>query len=301
MAVTVKDWAEAFLVRRSPATRRNYKSDLEQFAVFVNELTIAQALAHVLNAGGPETYLLALRWQQQMREAGLSPATRNRRLATLRSALKMGRQLGLLTWTIDVDREPAESYRDTRGPGEQAYRKMLDIAGPREGAILRLLHDLGLRVGEVSELDVGHLDFARIPAEVSIMGKGRSERETLTLPGPTAEALRTWLQDRGQAPGPLFTSRAIRYQYEPLHRLSRKSLWRLVRDCGRAAGVGHVHPHGLRHTAITTALELTGGDVAKVATFSRHKSLDVLRRYDDNRLNGAGEVADLVAGKAIAE
>ncbi len=297
-AVTVNEWVEGFLLRRKPATRKAYASDLRRFALFLGKATIAGAFAQVLSDGSGPTYLNVLRWQDAMRNEGKAPSTRNRHLAAIRSALKTGRQLGLLDWTIDVDREPSEPYRDTKGPGEEAYAKMLAVAGLRERAILRLLHDRALRVAEVCELDLQYITLDKTPPEISILGKGRGDRETLTVPVPTAQAIRSWLRLRGLTPGPLFTS--MRFHNKDgsfgLHRLTRKSIWRLVRECGEAAGVGKVWPHGLRHTAITTALERTSGDVAKVARFSRHKSLDVLRLYDDNRHNGAGEVADLVAG-----
>ncbi len=54
-------------------------------------------------------------------------------------------------------------------------------------------------------------------------------------------------------------------------------------------------PHGLRHAAITEALDLTGGDVRKVQRFSRHRDLQTLTIYDDNRVDLAGEVSKLVA------
>ena len=57
-------------------------------------------------------------------------------------------------------------------------------------------------------------------------------------------------------------------------------------------------PHGLRHAAITEALNLTKGDVRRVQRFSRHKDVRVLNRYDDNREDLGGEVARLVSATA---
>ncbi|HVT40002.1 MAG TPA: hypothetical protein VHE78_13215 [Gemmatimonadaceae bacterium] len=55
--------------------------------------------------------------------------------------------------------------------------------------------------------------------------------------------------------------------------------------------------HGLRHAAITHALDVCAGDVRKVQKFSRHRDLRTLTVYDDNRQDVAGEVAKLVAGE----
>jgi len=67
-----------------------------------------------------------------------------------------------------------------------------------------------------------------------------------------------------------------------------------VRRLGAAAGV-RARPHGLRHAAITAALDATGGDVRAVQKFSRHRDVRVLQRYDDNRRDLAGGVARRVA------
>jgi integrase/recombinase XerC len=66
----------------------------------------------------------------------------------------------------------------------------------------------------------------------------------------------------------------------------------MVRELGRRLGM-KVWPHGLRHAAITEALDLTGGNVRAVQRFSRHRDVRVLERYDDNRRDLGGEVAKL--------
>jgi integrase len=69
---------------------------------------------------------------------------------------------------------------------------------------------------------------------------------------------------------------------------------------GAKAGLT-VRPHGLRHLAITTALDRSNGDVRAVAKFSRHKDLRALSRYRDNRPDPAGKVAALVAAECGAD
>ena len=52
---------------------------------------------------------------------------------------------------------------------------------------------------------------------------------------------------------------------------------------------------GCATTAITEALDLTGGNVRAVQRFSRHRDVRVLERYDDNRRDLGGDVAKQVA------
>jgi len=93
--------------------------------------------------------------------------------------------------------------------------------------------------------------------------------------------------------GPLFTNfdRAGKGA-----RLTGHSLYRIVRGIGRKAGLSTpVRPHGLRHAAITAALDATGGDVRAVQRFSRHAKIETVTRYDDNRRDLGGQVAKLVS------
>ena len=63
---------------------------------------------------------------------------------------------------------------------------------------------------------------------------------------------------------------------------------------GESAGL-KARPHGLRHAAVTAALDLTGGDIRAVQKFSRHRDVRVIERYDDSRQDLAGDVARRVA------
>jgi integrase/recombinase XerC len=80
------------------------------------------------------------------------------------------------------------------------------------------------------------------------------------------------------------------------HRLTGAAVYHIVGWLGAKAGLT-VRPHGLRHLAITTALDRTNGDVRAVAKFSRHQDLRTLSRYRDNRPDLAGDVAALVAAE----
>src|SRR5438552_1651316 len=87
---------------------------------------------------------------------GVPRSTVSRRLAALRSLVKLARTLGMVPWALDVDGVRAEGYRDTRGPGRDGFRNLLallraraDAKGARDRAVLRLLYDLGLRRAEV--------------------------------------------------------------------------------------------------------------------------------------------------------
>jgi len=62
----------------------------------------------------------------------------------------------------------------------------------------------------------------------------------------------------------------------------------------RSTSARVIRPHGLRHAAITAALDEINGNVRAAREFSGHASVEVLLRYDDNRKDVGGEVASKV-------
>jgi integrase/recombinase XerC len=289
----------AFLAGRSPATVRGYAADMRDFAAFCSSPTAKHAAARLLGSGPGAANELALHYKAHLVGRGMAANTVNRRLAALRSLVKLARTLGLVGWALEVEGVPSRSYRDTAGPGVPVFRRMIarlggrtDAKGVRDRAVLRLLFDLALRRKEVVGLDVGDLDLKA--GTVAVLGKGRAEKARLTLPASTQAALEAWLAVRGSAAGPLFTS--LDRAQKGDGRLTGGAVYALVRRLGEAEGV-KVRPHGLRHSAVTAALD-AGLDVRQVRRFSRHARLDTLLVYDDNRNDLAGDVARRVAAVA---
>lgn len=298
-ALPIPGWSlspvEAFLAGRSPRTVAAYRADLEDFRAFLGAPTIDAAAVALLASQGTGNGI-ALAYRAHLLERELAPATVNRRLAALRSLVKVGRLLGRVSWLLEVESVKGGKYRDTRGPGTDGVRRILaalaergGAKGIRDAAIVRLLHSPALRRGELVALDLTDLNLET--GALRVIGKGRREPETLTLPTPTLEALRAWVAVRGTEPGPLFANldRAKKGQ-----RLTGTSVHRIVRLLGQAVGLP-TRPHGLRHAGITEALERTGGNLRAAARFSRHRDWRTLAIYDDNREDVAGQVAQVVA------
>lgn len=292
------DLVSAFFLSKSPRTRSSYEDDLSRFAAYSGAPNIGDAIGRLLDAGHGPANELALGFRDHMVAKGNAPATVNRRLAAVRAVVQLARMLGYVSWALDVPGVRTEVYRDTRGPGLEGVRAMLRILegarspkAIRDRAILRLLFDLGLRREEICSLDTEHLD-----AESGLLwvhGKGKAARLPMSVPAPTMEALMVWLAIHPLGAGALFTNfdRAGKGG-----RLTGHSLYRIVREIGRKAGLAApVRPHGLRHAAITVALDATGGDVRAVQRFSRHAKIETVTRYDDNRRDLGGQVAKLIS------
>ncbi len=306
-AVGAVDVLDAFLSGRNPRTLRAYGRDLDDFARFLGVPDSRAAVAGLLGLPHGNANAAALAYKAHLIGRGLKAATVARRLAALRSVVKMARTVGRVAWALDVESPKAEPYRDTAGPGDAGWRVMLARAkadaggGPpkavRDLAVVRLLHDLALRRGELVALDLADADLDG--GTIAVVGKGRTDPVRLTLPDPTCDALADWTASRGGEPGPLFVrlDRAAGRAGGD-GRLTDTAVFLIVRDLGRKVGLARpTRPHGLRHEAITRALDATGGDVRTVQRFSRHADTRTLLLYDDRRRDLAGDVAKLVAGE----
>jgi integrase/recombinase XerC len=291
------DLVSAFLAGRAAATLRSYSKDLEDFAAFTGQASAREAAAMLVGLPHGGANAVALGYKDHMMGRGLAPSTINRRLAAVRSLVKLARTLGFISWSLDVEGVRHEPYRDTRGPGREGFVKLvdaledrLDTKAKRDRAIVRLLFDLALRREEAVRLDLKDVDL--VEGFVLVTGKGKKEPVRLTLPTETRTCLAAWIEARGDAPGPLFTS--FDRAGKGSGRLTGTAVYQIVRGLGLRAGIT-VRPHGLRHAAITLALDLLQGDVRSVQRFSRHADLRTLNRYDDARTDMAGEIAKRVA------
>ena len=287
---------EDFLSSLSPKTLEAYRSDLASFS---NYLGVEPSdIPQVLLAQGPgKANSLVISYKTHLTGEGMSPATVNRRLASIRSLVKYGRVVGLINWNVEVRNLRVEQYRDTRGPGVGVVQSILDEVGcsysrkrKRDRALIRLMFDLSLRRSSVVNLDLEDLELER--NKIWVQEKGKTQKRHRQLPEPTKQALEDWLETRGMEPGPLFTNldRAGKG-----HRLTGTSVYRIVRRYGAEVGV-KVSPHQLRHAGITVGAEL-GYSSHQLKKYSGHKSAATLDYYVDTAEDIEGQIAEDVARK----
>jgi integrase/recombinase XerC len=291
-----------FLAGRSPHTLDAYARDIEAFARFLGETRPEAALSRLVRGTIGEANRLLRMYRGHMRDAKLSPATINRRLAAIRSALRFARSTGRVNWTPEIEGVKVQAYRDTAGPGLDGTRAMLErakaqepIKAARDVALIRLMFDLGLRRGEVAGLDLEDID--RDGCKLWIRGKGRAQKESRSLPERTLAALSAWLAIRGQVAAA--DERAVFVNLSgPTdtrgRRITGRSLHRAIAGLGAHVGI-KTRPHGLRHASITAALDANNGDVRAVQQHARHANPQTTMRYDDNRRDLAGKVAASLA------
>jgi integrase/recombinase XerC len=296
---------EAAMERLAPGTRRAYGLALKRFSEFAaNEVGVDgrewwDLIIEVTNMGRLMTSHVADRYAAAI--AGhLAPATIAQRLAAVRWAVGLLDEAGVIGWTLRIRSPRIRGYRDVRGPTLEDVRALLVAAdqghgllAPRDRVLVGMLFSLGLRRGEVTTLRIRDWDRDRLA--LAVVGKGRTQREWLTVPAGLAAEIDAYLAARGPLPSqtgpdaPLIAGHGPRSTGGPL---GGDGILRALATLSKRARLKRIaKPHGLRHAAITAALDLNHGDVRRVARFSRHAKLETLMVYDDARRDQAGEVA----------
>jgi site-specific recombinase XerD len=157
----------------------------------------------------------------------------------------------------------------------------------RNLAVVAVLADLGLRVGEVVGLNVEDLGYERGHRTVRFTGKGDVRRQRALTPASTA-AVETYLLHRAAAAGiavddlrgPLFATASG-------SRVDRHAVFRLIRRLAEAAQIpsfAKLSPHSLRH-AFATAARDEGVALEDVQDAMGHADPRTTRRYDRDRHN----------------
>jgi integrase/recombinase XerC len=320
------DW---LLTRQSPNTREAYRCDMQSLASFL-DATPEQAAQSLLQgrAAAEQTLEHFDRWMRDTR--GLAPYSRARRIWALQSFVKHANRREVVSYQVGIKTPKLVTRRDTRGPAYEKLDLLLlqlacddDPRAIRDAALLGLMYVCGLRQGEVLTMRMRDCDVDE--RRLMIVAKGRlalvpkrsldgklldpmahePDREPLEgVPKSVWKLLgrwQAWL--RKQRPdvrrdSPLWWA-FVGGGITPYARMSDEGLGRIVRRRLKRARIKACTLHGLRHSAITKALDLSGGNLRLVQGFARHADLRQLARYDDARRGLFAEGAKLVAGGGL--
>jgi integrase/recombinase XerD len=187
-----------------------------------------------------------------------------------------------------TDRDPAVGVPQPRLPRSlprplpvEDVRRLLEApdegspAGLRDRAILELLYGSGLRISELTGLDVDDLDLEE--GSVRVLGKGGKERE-VPLGSFGRDAVGAYLT-RGRPALASVATRGAVFLNARGGRLSRQSCARLLSRYVRLAGIERrVTLHTLRHSFATHLLE-GGADVRVVQELLGHASVATTQIY----------------------
>jgi integrase/recombinase XerC len=292
----------------SEYTVRNYRNEIEEFIGFAERADI-EAWSEV----DRDVVRRYLAWLQSQ---GYARASIARRVSELRSFGRFLVREGTVAVTpfrgvaapktpqrLPDYLEPEEMGRLLAAPSLRTADGQPSAQGLRDKAILELLYASGMRVSELTNLDLRDVDRQR--GQILVTGKGDKERLVL-IGEPATRALNRYVAEgRPQyvkagrpVPAALFLSRLGT-------RLSDRSIQMLLKKYGQQAGIEtDVTPHVLRHTFATHMLN-GGADLRVVQELLGHSLLSTTQVYTHVSQNRAREVYlrahPRAAGSAIAE
>lgn len=268
------DLLDLWLAERSPHTQRAYRESIARFFAVVHK-PLADVTITDLDAF--TAALVAARVPHGTRAGqSLSPATRGRAIAAVKSLCRFAARVGATEGDRGaVLRMPKVRDRlSERILSEEDVRRLLAAAlTPVEVALLRLLYGGGLRVAEACTLCRRDVQLRGDCAQIAVYGKGGKLRYVL-LNRAATEALRA-LPDAGER---LFPAS-----------LTPRHAWRLVKRVAARAGLpGEISPHWLRHAHASHALD-RGAPLSLVRDSLGHASVATTSKYlHSNPKDGSG-------------
>jgi integrase/recombinase XerC len=218
-------------------------------------------------------------------QRGLRPATVNRRLEALRRLCRWAEADGRLRTDAASAVKPVRMERNRQPVGLTAAEVygLLRAAGTsshgharRDYALVQLLVQTGLRVGEVGTLRLADVEVRARTGRVRVRdGKGHKERE-VPLNATARRALRRYLEQRpaSGAESALFLSG----RNAPLPIRSIQAIIGRLAQRARIERVA-VSAHALRHTFALNFLRANPGKLVELASLLGHDSLDTTAVY----------------------
>ncbi|MFF0368853.1 tyrosine-type recombinase/integrase [Micromonospora sp. NPDC005087] len=258
---------------RSPRTAQNYRETLLQLSAFVDEADLLE-----LSRGSVEGYILHV-------------------LETRSAASASGRYRALrafYNWAVREDLIPSSPMAKMTPPKvvekpipvvpDEALKILLaecsgtDFESRRDTAIIRLWCEPGSpRVSEVAGMAVDDID--QVLDLVRLLGKG-SRIRVIPYGAKTGQALYRYLRARKAHPlaaeGSGYEDRLwLGARGKPL---TASGLYQMLERRARQAGIGHIHPHQLRHTSAHN-WRVAGGSESDAMVLFGWISPEMPRRY----------------------
>ena len=140
----------------------------------------------------------------------------------------------------------------------------------RDLAILELLISTGMRVGELTKLNISDMNFQE--RSCIVLGKGNSEREVY-FSAKSKMYIKKYLETRTDDNEALFVS-----LIKPYNRVGISGVEILIRNLGREANINKVHPHKFRRTMATMTID-KGMPIEQVQKLLGHIKIDTTMEY----------------------
>jgi integrase/recombinase XerC len=269
----------------SEHTLRNYAIDLSQFLEHLAPTDALTGVRREVSAGDVD-HITIREWLSDLHTAQKKKSSIARKLAALRTFFQFLIREGVVE--VNHAKLVSTPRLEKKLPNhlsiEDAVRfiESPDVAtdlGKRDRAILEMLYGTGVRVSELTKLDLHDVDFKN--RMVKVKGKRRKER-IVPFGEPALHALLGWMTVRGSflrnAPPEERAAEAMFLNYQGT-RITTRSVGRMVDKYIKiCAGIHNISPHSLRHSFATHLLD-SGADLRDIQELLGHARLSTTQIY----------------------
>jgi integrase/recombinase XerD len=255
-----------------------YRRDLAVYARFLRERDITDP--RDVAPEDLEAFVGWLRAATSQRGSGYAASTVARIVVAVRGFHRFLAREGLVPGDVGSDLETPSAARSLPKPLSLAQVELL-LAAPvgldpiarRDRAMLEILYGAGLRISELTGLDLDDVD----PVERMLRVRGKGDKERVVPYGEVAAAaLEEWLVGGRPALSPRDPAVFLNARGG---RLSRQGVWKLLKAHADRVGLAEeVSPHTLRHSFATHLLD-GGADVRSVQELLGHASVTTTQIY----------------------
>lgn len=275
----------------SPTSTRNYDNFLRTFTKWLQEVKLASLKPHELTPEHIWNYRVYLSRKKDKHGNYTKKTTQNYYLIALRNLLNYFTEKDIISLPSEKIKLPKLTDKDKAIKFlkfDQVEKLMnmpdvTDTSGLRDRAILEVLFSTGMRVSELTSLNIRSFNVEALKKgnfsdqELTITGKGGSTR-TVYFSNRALKWLAQYLKTRKDMCNPLF----INYKKddeENDHRLTPRSVERAMRKYATMAGLPvEATPHTLRHSFATDLLQ-QGADMRSVQELLGHKNIVTTQIY----------------------
>jgi integrase/recombinase XerC len=288
----------------SDHTLRNYRSDLTQFLDY-----LVPPDRRSVKSNAPDIHeidhITIREWLSTLHSAQKKKTSVARKLAALRTFFQFLVREGV------IELNPAKLVSTPRLEKKLPQHLSIEEAikfietpdtetdlGKRDRAMLELMYATGVRVSELTKMDLSDMDFKN--KLIRVTGKRRKER-IVPFGDPASEALKTYLGARDR-----FLKNAAASEREPEAvflnyqgtRITTRSVGRMVEKYIRiCAGMHDISPHALRHSFATHLLD-SGADLRDIQELLGHARLSSTQIYTHVSMEKLIKVYDKAHPKA---
>lgn len=257
----------------SPHTINNYRRDLQRFADYCEESEIvdwSRVTIHDVRS-----------YSAREHRRGLSGRSMSRSLSALRSFYQYLVRCGRAKYNpaSGIQSPKHEKKIPTTLDVDQITRLLLPKGNKplavRDRAMLELMYSAGLRLSEMTNLNVNDLDLAA--ATVYVTGKGNKQR-LAPIGAQAKQALRQWLKIRVDWLQECIEAEAL-FISQKGKRLTPRAVQQRFKLWAKQQGLEqHLHPHMLRHSFATHMLE-SSGNLRAVQELLGHADISTTQVY----------------------